>query len=352
MEAAAQVGAVVRRALATEVRQKEGRSGPVFQAQCGGFVGHFTGVRRAQQIGDPLQGARGRQHHAHLVPLAWQRMAKSMGGAGGIGLVAGGDHKQHAAGAQRQKALPRLHRAHAHGAGRVVPRATGHHDARGQAQLGRHLGQQVTTGLAALHQARHLVARHAGQGQQRVGPLALAHIQPQRAAGVRHVGHMLAGQHQAHIVFGQQHLGHLPKNGGLMFGHPAQLGRGEPGHGQAAAEVGQLGHFGHHLGAFGGAARVVPQNGRSQNLVVRVQQHRAVHLARQANALHGRHLCGVRQAQLRQRFARSRPPVLRRLFAVAGVRARNGERAARHRHHPVVAGQKQNLDLRSANVDT
>ncbi|MCY1372253.1 hypothetical protein D9M69_594480 [compost metagenome] len=129
-------------------------------------------------------------------------MAERAGGAGGIGLVAGCDDKQHAAGAQRQKALTRVDRAHAHGAGGVVATTAGHDDARGQAQGLRHGGLQIAAGGAALHQPGHVGLGQTGERQQRVGPVALPHVQPQRAAGVRQVGHVLTGEHQPHVVLG------------------------------------------------------------------------------------------------------------------------------------------------------
>ena len=279
METSTHIGIVVGRALAAQVRQKQRRCGALRHAQRTRLFCQCALAGRTQQAGHPLQGAGRRQHHAHLVPAARQGVAKRMRGAGRIGLVTGRDHKQHAAGAQRQKALARLRRAHAHGAGRVVARATGHHNAAWQAQRLRDVGFELAPGFAAFHQAGHMGLRQMRQCQQGIGPGALLHIQPQRAAGIRHIGHVVAREHQAHIVFGQQNFGYTRKQFGFVFGHPAQFGRCEAGHGQATSQSGQAGQFVHPFDALHRRAGVVPQNGGAQYLVLGVQQHGSVHLA-------------------------------------------------------------------------
>ena len=73
--------------------------------------------------------------------------------------------------------------------------------------------------------------------EQLVGPVALADIEPERAGGVGHVLDVLAGQQQADIGLGQQHLGDLVVDLGLVLAHPGDLGRGEAGHGDVAGDA-------------------------------------------------------------------------------------------------------------------
>ncbi|KAF1034247.1 MAG: hypothetical protein GAK35_04311 [Herbaspirillum frisingense] len=307
-------------------------------------------IDRAQPA-KPAQAARRRQHHAHLVPALRQRMAEGMDGARGIGTEAVVDHEQHARGAQRDKAVARIDRADADRAGGAIAGPAGHDHRVAQAPGRRHFRQQRARRRAAVHQCRHLVAPHAA-GEQFIGPVASLHVQPQRASRVRGIGHLAPGHLQAQPILGQQHRGDAAEQLGFVARHPHQLGRGETRHGQVAGDAMQARRAPGQLGAFRRAARIAPQDGRTQYLILGVQQHGAVHLARQAD---GADAAEWRVPQLRAQLghgiAGGLPPVGRRLLRPARVQARHVQRAAGQRQQGAVVADHYRLDFRRTQVD-
>ena len=91
------------------------------------------------------------------------------------------------------------------------------------------------------------------------------------------------GQPEAQIVLRQQDLGDLVEDRRLVVPHPDELRRGEAGKDDVAGRRAED-RIGVELGRFGEAARVVPQDAGPQHPVGRVEQRRAVHVARQADA--------------------------------------------------------------------
>jgi hypothetical protein len=136
-----------------------------------------------------------------------------------------------------------------------------------------------------------------------------------------------------------------------MARYPQELGRGEAGHRQIAGDLMQFRRPLSQLGAFVDAAHVVPQNGRAQDTVLRVKQHRAVHLAGQANAAHLREFVGVLRAQRGQGGSRAVPPVGGILFGPALMRARNGERRTCRADDAAVGREQQDFYFGRAEVD-
>ncbi len=275
-----------------------------------------------------------------------------MDGARRIRPEGGVRDEEHARGAERDEALPLVQRADAAGGGGIVARAAGHGDIARHAPFLRQTGAQRARAVRAFDEARHVAAIEAGDGQKFVGPVALADIKPQRAGGVRHIFHMLAGQQQPHIGLGQQHLGDAREHLGLVLAHPHQFGRGETGHGRVAGALAQAQCRRLQRLALRRAAAVVPQHAGAQRFATGPQQGGAVHLARQADALRRRVGLRMVSAQLRQRGLRGGPPVMRVLLAVARLRARHREGGARRPQHGVVGGQEQHLDFGGADIDT
>ncbi len=210
--------------------------------------------------------------------------------------------------------------ANAAGGGGIVSGPAGDHDLAGHAPARRQFGLQRAAGGRAFDQRRHVRAVEAGDGQQLVGPVALADIEPERAGGIGHVLDMLAGQQQAHIGLGQQHLGDLRIDLGLVLAHPGDLGRGEAGHRDIAGEFAQLGQRRFHLLALGSGAAIVPQDARTEDLVVFAQQHRAVHVTRKADAANFGQLSRMRLAQGVDRTLAGGPPIGGILLGPAGMR--------------------------------
>jgi hypothetical protein len=345
------LGVVVWRALTTQVGQEEGCLGALPGIQAGDLLDQRGFVGLAQQLGHPAQRAGGAEHHAHLVPGVGQGVAKGMHGARRVGAEALVAQEDHTRGAQRQKALTRLHRAHAHRAGGVVAGAAGNDHARRQTPARGERRFQRGAGRAALDQAWHVALVQTGQGQGLGGPPALRHVQPQRAGRVTHVTDMLSTELQAQPVLGQQHGADPGEQRGLVLTHPGQLGRREAWHGQVAGDGGQRWAGRHHLGALCGAAAIVPQDGRAQDLVLGVQRHGAVHLPRQADALDPAQFAAMVQLELRHGCLQRCPPLGGLLFTPQGLWPLQAQGHTRCRNDVVPLVQQQELEFGCAEVD-
>ncbi len=254
-EAAAQQGVVMRRAFAGQVRQEQ-RSGQrhrLADGQLGlDLVQQRLFIRHARQARDPAQTTGAGQHRAHGVPALRQRMAEAMHRSGRVARRMVGDGDKRRAGAQRDETVTRVDRADAHGRNRVIATAAGNHHLGRQTQLA---GGQNSTRRTALHQPGHLLRCQAGGPQHGAKPLTIGHVQPQRPGRIGHLADALPTQAQAQVILGRQHaidgLEHL----GLMLLQPEQFWRGQPGHRQAAGDVGKPWA---ELCRFGDRARVVP----------------------------------------------------------------------------------------------
>ena len=159
-----------------------------------------------------------------------------------------------------------------------------------------------------------------GGGQHLVRPSALRHIEPKRAGGVRHLAHELARKAMPEPVLRQQDLARGGEQGRFVTAHPNELRCREAGHGAVASAREDFGVFLHPL-AFGVCAPVVPQDGGAQHFVAFVHEHRAVHLAGQANGIHAWKMV----SQLPQRTFERLPPMLWVLLAHLRAGARDIE---------------------------
>ena len=153
----------------------------------------------------PLEAVGGRQDHAHLVPGIGDRVAEGVHSAFGIGREAGVRDKEHARGAERDEGRAGGDDARPTGRGGVVARAAGNDDGAVDAPAPREIGRELARGLAALDETRHLGAGQPGRLEKIVGPVAQRDVEPERARGVRHLGDVVAGEAEAHIVLGQKH---------------------------------------------------------------------------------------------------------------------------------------------------
>ena len=187
--------------------------------------------------GPPGQRRRGREGDTHLVPGFGQRMAEGVDRSLRIGSERLGGREQNAGCAQRDERVTWLDRRQAHRTRGVVPCATCengrscHSPARGQFR------SKCPGGGIALDQARHRLTGQAGGSKQDVGPVSGADVEPERAGGIRHFLNHFPGHAVANIGFRQQHGAQPGKHGRLVFSHPRQFGRGEPGHGDIAGHL-------------------------------------------------------------------------------------------------------------------
>ena len=261
-EHALRVRVVVRRALRTG---RAGTAGPSRARRRRAF--RFPRAARlvgAGQLADPAQAARGRQHDAHQLPAIGNRMAERMHGRRGVRHEAIADHAQHAGRAERHEAVARVDRADAERTRRVVAAAACHHDGLRQPEFACDVRAQRAGWRVAFDDAGHLVTRHPARGEQRIGPVAARDVEPQRAGGVRRIGHLRAGQPEPQVVLRHQHAGGCREHVGFVLRDPQQFRRGEARHREVAGQCVEIGRAFGEQRAFVGAAHVVPQDrGRS-----------------------------------------------------------------------------------------
>ena len=141
--------------------------------------------------------------------------------------------------------------------------------------------------------ARFVACRQNGAVQAQAvhhleGPAAVDHVEQRGAGGVGNFGGEFAGQPEAHVVLGQEHLAHALEVPRLVIAHPQQLGQreaGEHGVGDEFQDVlaADLGVDGVHLRL---AALIAPDQRGADHARRRVEDHQAVHLAGKADAFH------------------------------------------------------------------
>src|SRR4030095_15557334 len=98
--------------------------------------------------------------------------------------------------------------------------------------------------------------------------------------------------------------------------YPGQLGCGEPGKRGVASDLNQLviSHCACDAVSFCLASLVAPDDGRTKHLMLLVEQHQPVHLARQPNALNGIAFNSSAVEHSGYSLSGRRPPVLRVLL--------------------------------------
>ena len=114
-------------------------------------------------------------------------------------------------------------------------------------------------------------------------------VEEHRACPVGHVQGVLAGELEADIVLGQQHVPGARPGLGLVLAHPEQLAGREAGQRLVAGDGDEAlaPHDLADLVALGSRALVIPEDGRAHDLLVLVEQHETVHLAGRADGRDG-----------------------------------------------------------------
>ena len=185
---------------------------------------------------------------------------------------------------ERQRHCARRDRAHAHRVGRCRHRR--HHPRAGHQTGGASSGLADDPGhfrpLVRPWQPRSIDL----QGVHDLGrPISRGEIEQQRAGAVRLVQRVIAGEPQAQVVLGQQHVPDPAPDVWFVLADPHQLGRGQAGHGVVAGDLDEA--LGTDCGAdevaLARSALVVPQDRRSEHLVRFVEHDQSVHLAGEPN---------------------------------------------------------------------
>ncbi len=112
-----------------------------------------------------------------------------------------------------------------------------------------------------------------------------------------------------------------------------------------------VGHVAGELFTLSAAAAVVPQHRRAQDLVLGVEQHSAMHLARQAHRLKPCQRLGMVALQARHHPLQCGPPVARVLLGPQRMRVLHGERLALGGDHLMLFRQQQGFEFGGAEIE-
>ena len=127
--------------------------------------------------------------------------------------------------------------------------------------------------------------RHVEGCKHLAGPAAAGNVQQQRAGGVGYIHRALAGEPKAHVILGKQEGAKLPPQCRLVVPHPEQFGEREVGEGGIRGEGNEAvcaELFGKPCG-FWGSSLIAPDERRTENAIVLIQQNGTVHLTAQAD---------------------------------------------------------------------
>ena len=248
---------------------------------------HVVAGARRHRIAEPAQAAGRRQHDRHHVPSSRHGMAEGMDPPARVEerpIGAGEDDPRRP---QRERGGAGRHRTDPDPIGRLVTAAGHDRRARPQPGLGRRCIGHAPGHLRPFEGARQPGRRDAQRLQHDRGPVARRQVEQQRAGRIGLVDRMLAGQLEANVVLGQQHMGDPRPHLRLVLADPEQLRRREAGQRVVAGDLDQPlrpDRLADRV-AFRGRALVVPQDGGAQHRVGGVQDDGPVHLSGEPNPL-------------------------------------------------------------------
>ena len=243
----------------------------------------------AQGVAQPLEGAACKEGHAHQVPLVRNAVTEGVDAQFRIHMDFVGVGEDHARCSQAGKDPSRAHDPGSHGAAGVVGPAADDGRAGPESHLLGHFFRHVAAYVDGFVSGRHEFSRKADGVQHGSRPSPFAYVEQQRARGVGHLHGEFARHPEPYVVLGQHYAPDPFVYPWLMVADPDQFGRGE-------AFEGGIGHPPHEVfltrlfrdpAALFGGSRIAPQDGRPEHLVPRVEQHRTVHLSRQADSRDG-----------------------------------------------------------------
>ena len=218
--------------------------------------------------------------------VAAVRVVKGMQGVVGVHPKTVGGDKNSARGAQGDVASAVADNAGAHGRRGVVAGAGSHHHVLAQAQERGHVLFQGAHTFIAFKQLWQLLFRDAAFPKHFPAPAAVFDVQQQHARRVAEIGAVYAGQDIVDVVLGQHDLADPVEILLFVFPHPQYFGGGKAGEGDVGRPFGQLpaAHLLVEVVHFLLGAPVVPEDGGTDDPVLVVQDHQAVHLSAGADA--------------------------------------------------------------------
>ncbi len=255
------------------------------------------------------------------MPLAGNGVAEGMDAPVRVEAHLAGSGKDHPRGANGDAGEAFADHAVADGAGGLVAAAGDHRGAGGQASGPGASGGDAGADLGPFESCRQPLPGNVQGGEHLLRPAAMADIEQARTAGVSHVGGALTGQAKTHEILRQQEMTRGAPDGWAVTARPGKLGSGE------ADQHGIAGPLDDALGAealgpgvrFRLGAAIAPDDGRSQDGAGGIQQHDAVHLARQADRGDGGGGDGGLAQHGMNGAAGGAPPILGLLLGPEGV---------------------------------
>ncbi len=261
------------------------------------------------------------------------------------------DGEDHPRGAEREKSLAGLGEAEPDRARRIVAAARGDDDPHPHPPAPGKLGPEHARGRASLKQAGDVGEIEPGCGEQAFRPAPRPDIEPGGAGGIGAVGRLLAGQHQAEIVLGQQHAPDAGEDLGLMPAHPEELGRGEARHDAVAGDRPRLRHRRLERRTLSRAPPVIPEDRRAQRPVRRIEQHRPVHLPGKPDGAHRGERPGRFGGEPVERGEERSRPVLGALFRPERAGMGEGERRPALGRDTALLVEEKGLEFGRAEIE-
>ena len=113
----------------------------------------------------------------------------------------------------------------------------------------------------------------------------MRYVQHQRARSLCDIHRVFAREPKPHVVFRQKHTPETLPDFRFVVAHPKQFGQCEIGQRRIASQLNyfSFANFRIEPVALRLCALVAPNQGRTQDLIVRIQQNRTVHLPGQAH---------------------------------------------------------------------
>ena len=169
---------------------------------------------------------------------------------------------------------------------RRIVACTGYHfHSSGQTQLVHNLRIKNSNTIIAFKEPRHLAFGNAANIQHFFRPVLVLHIQQEHTGSIGIIAGMHTRQNVVDIILGEHDLCDFGKVLRLVFLHPEDLGSGEACEGNVGRQPGQLVLTDlviQVIHLLCGSA-VIPKNCRTDNLIIFIQHHQAVHLAAAAD---------------------------------------------------------------------
>ena len=279
-------------------------------------------VVEARHVPPPSERTTGRERDGEQAVPPRDRVTEGVDPPGRIDRRRVGVREQHAARSDRARHEPVPGDRGPDRRGRVVAAPGRDRDAGREPELGRDARAERPCRLRALEHGRKPVARNAERVEDLLGPAPLLEIEEERPGGIGCIRRELTRQPVTDGVLRKQHVLDPSVRVRLLVSEPQDLGGLEPGERGVPGDLDEPplpNELRDGLALLGGAL-VVPEQRRSDHLARSVEEHRAVHLAREPQPSHDVAAVGDLARRSRQHISSGPPPSRRVLLGPSGPR--------------------------------